>query len=765
VSPFAISAAPASNTQEKISELMKKAEAGDPDAQVELGKAYRDGNGVPQDYKKAFECVEKSAKQGYARGQHALADCYYRGYGVAQNPDLTLEWLEKATAQNFPDAFVMLGELYWAGLLVKQDKAKAKELWSKAAEQDCKSAFVNLGIYYCESQEKDEKEGLKNFLCAINAEEEDVAWLAIESAAYLLGNGPKEIRDHVRAHELHKKGAELRDPAMEAALGVDFLEGWGTKESEKEAVSWLEKASEAGNGYGQGKLALHLLNPENRKAEANLKRAFLLARKSAEQDDRYGQLALGYAYGYGWGCEQDPGKSKESFRKAGEGEKGLGEGKLYYGYCLLQTGIERAERESGFAMIKELSDQGYVRADLLLAEAYATGNGTETNLTKAFEYAKKVITTKSDDSAHSGDDKSIRSSYEGVAYCLLGGFYRDGIGCKKDLDKSLEEFQLSAELGNEQGQWALHEALREMVFGAEKNPTKAIPIIKQLAQRDDAWAAAELAHMYARGSGTPKDAGEAFRWASKSAATDEPEGSYFLGWLYEKGIGCESNLKKALYYYNRAADRGRESEQETLIYHLMNGIEIEKDTAKGFRLLKKAAEGGSGWAQKNMARCYIKGECVEKNPAAGFEWASKAATNNAGGKAQLAYCYEEGIGCKADLEKAEKLYDEALAAGEPDTELHLALVSMKLGHHEKARPLFERTAKESAEARAHLGWMYAEGVAGPKDIVKAYRLLSEKPRWTAADGYLKKVEEQLPAGEKLQLEERKQGLRSEIRTE
>ena len=55
-----------------VADLQKRAEAGDPKAQLALGRAYGDGNGTTQNTTLAFNWVRSSAQQGYAPAQNQL---------------------------------------------------------------------------------------------------------------------------------------------------------------------------------------------------------------------------------------------------------------------------------------------------------------------------------------------------------------------------------------------------------------------------------------------------------------------------------------------------------------------------------------------------------------------------------------------------------------------------------------------------------------------------------------------------------------------
>jgi hypothetical protein len=76
--------------QESIDELRAKAEAGDTDAQNDLGLAYANGEGVRQDDAVAVRWYRKAAGQGYGKGygsdrakaEHNLKVMYADGRAV-----------------------------------------------------------------------------------------------------------------------------------------------------------------------------------------------------------------------------------------------------------------------------------------------------------------------------------------------------------------------------------------------------------------------------------------------------------------------------------------------------------------------------------------------------------------------------------------------------------------------------------------------------------------------------------------------------------
>jgi len=74
-----------------------------------MGEIYYYGEGVPRDFKKAFECFEKEALQGEPSSQLHLSQMYNRGEGVPKDDSKSLDWLIKATSQGYPEAQFNMG--------------------------------------------------------------------------------------------------------------------------------------------------------------------------------------------------------------------------------------------------------------------------------------------------------------------------------------------------------------------------------------------------------------------------------------------------------------------------------------------------------------------------------------------------------------------------------------------------------------------------------------------------------------------------------
>jgi hypothetical protein len=85
----------------EISDLIRKAEQGDAEAQYNLGMLYYEGHGVRQDYAAARQWWEQAAAQGNAAAQYYLSVLYDKGQGVPQDYATARQWFEKAAAQGY----------------------------------------------------------------------------------------------------------------------------------------------------------------------------------------------------------------------------------------------------------------------------------------------------------------------------------------------------------------------------------------------------------------------------------------------------------------------------------------------------------------------------------------------------------------------------------------------------------------------------------------------------------------------------------------
>ena len=132
-----------------ISKLKKQAEAGDIEAQFNLGMCYKNGYGVEKNLRKATNLYRKAAEQGDATAQYNLGLCYANGDGVEKNLPEAAKWWRKAAEQGNAKAQFDLGLLYYWGCGVEQNLTEAANWFRKAAEQgdaDAQKALKELNM-------------------------------------------------------------------------------------------------------------------------------------------------------------------------------------------------------------------------------------------------------------------------------------------------------------------------------------------------------------------------------------------------------------------------------------------------------------------------------------------------------------------------------------------------------------------------------------------------------------------------------------------
>ena len=118
-----------------LEEQISLAEQGNLEAQIYLASAYRQGNGVPQDYKTAVKWFTRAAEQGHAVAQYNLGIMHSFGLGVVPDYKASVKWYTRAAEQGNPIAQYNLARLYYLGQGVKENLAYA-HMWANHASSN-----------------------------------------------------------------------------------------------------------------------------------------------------------------------------------------------------------------------------------------------------------------------------------------------------------------------------------------------------------------------------------------------------------------------------------------------------------------------------------------------------------------------------------------------------------------------------------------------------------------------------------------------------
>jgi|ERR1035438_484409 TPR repeat protein len=115
-----------------------------------LGVAYENGQGVPQDEAQAVTWYRKAAEHGNADAENKLGTMYENGSGgLAKDETQAVSWYRKAAEQGHAYAQNNLGVMYATGRGgLPKDETQAVSWYQKAANQGNSDAQVNLASRY-----------------------------------------------------------------------------------------------------------------------------------------------------------------------------------------------------------------------------------------------------------------------------------------------------------------------------------------------------------------------------------------------------------------------------------------------------------------------------------------------------------------------------------------------------------------------------------------------------------------------------------------
>ena len=143
---------PSPEPPDPLADLRRRADAGDADGQFNLGYAYANSEGVPQDYAEAAKWYRKAADQAHSSAQNSLGHAYLNGLGVSQDGAEAVKWFRRAAEQGNAAGQFNLGYAYAEGEGVPQDQAEAVKWYRKAADRGDADAQVEVGIAYYEGR-------------------------------------------------------------------------------------------------------------------------------------------------------------------------------------------------------------------------------------------------------------------------------------------------------------------------------------------------------------------------------------------------------------------------------------------------------------------------------------------------------------------------------------------------------------------------------------------------------------------------------------
>jgi TPR repeat protein len=237
------------------------AEAGDANAQNNLGIKYRKGRWVTRDNKKAMKLFKQSAEAGNPFGMVNLGQMYQYARGVKRDNTVALQWYLKAAEKSkIKIGCYNLGYFYEYGKGgLTADIATAVSFYTKAINKDEKAACMyRLGNIYEAGKgniKADIIEAMKCYLASADG--------GNITGMYFLGHVYELMQRNDEANQWYKKTFDLcekeiirtlDDTELMICLAMMYENGKGTEKNMEQALAWYKQAVELGNEDAEIKL-------------------------------------------------------------------------------------------------------------------------------------------------------------------------------------------------------------------------------------------------------------------------------------------------------------------------------------------------------------------------------------------------------------------------------------------------------------------------------------------------------------------------------
>ena len=598
------------------------AEKGVPEAAYELGKAYRYGNGAPENPELAAQWLIAAVSQPNSRRPHAsyhLGTLFLEGEGVPRDPELARRLLQQAVENGYPRAGLPLARIYAAGLGVQQDVTRAHDLALQSAESGDIESYLWLLRGY-------QADGI------LGADPQSASRLAAEVTA-----------------KLRQRIAEQQEPRAMRDLALIHYQGLGVPSDQGTAIRLLERAAQLGHPEYLGSFGEALMKGEEGFDRAPQEGLRLLRLSASRYWYPEGMSLIAEAYRDGLGTRRDPVEAENWFRRAVEA--GSDRAALEYGRMLvaregdpeaLQRGVTLLERAAqqdmpyawstlgalhmeqafpgadpakGFDYLRRAHEAGVASATSELGQAYLEGRGVNRDPDKAVMLLERAA-----------------GQGQAGAMATLGQAYLEGDVLPRRPELAKEWLTKAEEAGVESARFRLGRALLSGEIAGDA--AKGLRIVAGYAQSGNTLAMMDLGRAMRDGKTVPRDEAAARQWFENAAAAGEPD--------------AEAALASMLY---GAA-----------------GDEVV-DLAK----LEEAARLGHAGAMSRLGRAYLEGAGVPANPTKGRVWLSRAAgAGNTSAAQSLGSAYLHGDhGLERDPVEGRRLLEMAVAARDVNAERDL----------------------------------------------------------------------------------------------
>ncbi len=686
---------------QKLEDLQRQAQSGDPHAMLRVAHRYEHGIEVKLDSAEALRWIQQAIALDYADAYARIATYYVAGKYLPKDDAKAFEMLRTAAEKGSVLGVARMGRFYENGIGVAKDTVRALQLYQQAADRGgSRGLYYMASCYFWGSNgvQKDYEKAL--MLAQQSLGEDEVFGYEIITQYYdVMGQYKKAAKS---AYEGMRNGL----PECAAMYASYMFEGKGLKENEAEAIRILEEF----NGAYPGEVAYTLGSFYANATDENLKditKAKTCYEQALSQGHPYAALALGGLYM----SQKDTLEAEKYYRRATEMEGGqyFWLGDLYLedatdtndaeGLELLNKGVLNHETYAAnmlgtVYLYGTVVEQDIPRAAELLEKSTEWGLPEycllgriymESDPQKAQQYFQKALKAGDTEAYYylamiAPDNKSAmkyleRGDKAGDRNCasMLGKVYEYGLGGVKVDNKKAEKYYLKA--GDDS--FALYRLgvmwlNGDLGKGTDEDYQKGIAYLEQAAEQGYIDAIYSLGILYQSGDPIGKvDYAKARQYFELLADNDIAVGQYELGYMYENGMGVPVDSVMVLHYYTLASQNGNADAMCYLGDYYRDGRYVGgRNCERAAELFHQAAEMGDDGGCYYMGRSYLEGCGVVQDTSLAFPWLWKAAAmKEANAMAALADIYN----------------NEHSPYANPDSNLYYYVQAANNGHGRSAR--------------------------------------------------------------------------------
>lgn len=409
-------------------------------------------------------------------------------------------------------------------------------------------------------------------------------------------------------------------------------------------------------------------------------------------------------------------------------------------------------------------NQGYPDAILNMAIMYRLGHGVEKNYEKSMELLQSIATFFprayyeiaqiyiEKERYETAVEYLQKDSDEICAQYQLGRIYMGGFGIERDMDKAVYWMERASKQNAVRPMVMLGCCYQDNTYGiADGN--RALYWFNRAIEAGDYSCYSNIGNMYADGTVLCRDIDKAVSYWTKAAECGCVDAQEYLSSVYREAEIMPENPQLAFYWANIAADNGSVQAQIDVAYDYFEGYGTYKDINIGLEKLTNFADDGNTTAMLKLGCLYRDGryvaqdidraiywyKCAEARgdaestnclgqiycrnlmkPEQGFEYYLKAANMGLSlAQVNVAMCYKEGRGVKANIEEHKRWLLKAAENDDDSAYVYLGILCNDMEDYDGAQYWYMRAVKKgNTYAMCRLALLYRKG--GTKDISEEY---------------------------------------------